>query len=408
MKVLSELQRHGWAIVACCAGIVLAWMTAAPYAYLLIAIALTALVSLLIRYGRGAQASHQNDRETRLIVDNMPGFAWSAGPDGSVRYLNRHILDYTGKRAEDLRRFDGRASHGRAEVVHPEDLDRTVEAWAHSVETGEPYVVEHRIRRFDATYRWFRGSAMPLRDRKGRVTRWFDAFFVSDCSGGITPEAHEDAKARMIQAGARPMSWVAVYGEWAPDYTSPERRALGDVTSKRGGIAALIGDYVFAQVEAGLVPPPSFTSVPAKAGSARAASKGGAAGTKRAKGYQLWVALPPEMESMESEAQYLGGEHFRSHGPARVILGRHGEAASKVSAPPTINYLDVALKKGEKWRYAPPDGHTVAWVAVHEGKLATLEIVDKGALARARRRSRKSESSFGWKAVSRSDRCHIR
>ncbi len=108
---------------------------------------------------------------------------------------------------------------------------------------------------------------------------------------------------------------------------------------------------------------------------------GGAVGTARVKGYQLWIALPPEMESIEPEAQYLGGERFRSHGPARVILGRHGEAASKVSAPTTINYLDVALKKGEKWRYQPPENHTVAWVAVHQGKLATPEIVDKGELA---------------------------
>ena len=108
---------------------------------------------------------------------------------------------------------------------------------------------------------------------------------------------------------------------------------------------------------------------------------GGAVGTARAKGYQLWIALPPEMESLASEAQYLGGEHFQSQGPARVILGRLGEAASKVSAPPTMNYLDVALKKGEKWRYQPPENHTVAWVAVHQGKLATPEIVDKGELA---------------------------
>jgi redox-sensitive bicupin YhaK (pirin superfamily) len=108
---------------------------------------------------------------------------------------------------------------------------------------------------------------------------------------------------------------------------------------------------------------------------------GGVTGTARAKGYQLWIALPPEMESIESEAQYLGGEHFRSHGPARVILGRLGEAISKVSAPATMNYFDVSLKKGEKWRYEPPDNHTVAWVALHQGKLATPEIVDKGELA---------------------------
>jgi redox-sensitive bicupin YhaK (pirin superfamily) len=108
---------------------------------------------------------------------------------------------------------------------------------------------------------------------------------------------------------------------------------------------------------------------------------GGVAGTARAKGFQLWVALPPEMESLHSEARYLGGEHFQSQGPARVILGRYGEAASKVPAPTTMNYLDVALKKGEKWRYQPPENHAVAWVAVHQGKLATPEIVGEGELA---------------------------
>lgn len=108
---------------------------------------------------------------------------------------------------------------------------------------------------------------------------------------------------------------------------------------------------------------------------------GGVAGTARAKGYQLWIALPPDMENSEPQAEYLGREHFQSHGPARVILGRHGEATSKVSAPKTINYLDVVLKKGEKWRYEPPDDHSVAWLALHEGKLGTPEIVDKGELA---------------------------
>ena len=108
---------------------------------------------------------------------------------------------------------------------------------------------------------------------------------------------------------------------------------------------------------------------------------GGPVGTARVKGFQLWVALPPEMENIASEARYLGGEHFQSRGPARVILGRLGEAASKVPAPAGMNYLDVALKKGEKWRYDPPDKHTVAWIAVHRGKLAMPEIVDRGELA---------------------------
>src|ERR1700681_3445491 len=51
---------------------------------------------------------------------------------------------------------------------------------------------------------------------------------------------------------------------------------------------------------------------------------GGAVGAARVKGYQLWIALPPEMESIEPEARYLGGEHFQRQGPARVILGSLG------------------------------------------------------------------------------------
>ena len=107
---------------------------------------------------------------------------------------------------------------------------------------------------------------------------------------------------------------------------------------------------------------------------------GGAVGPERAQGYQLWIALPPEMENIEAEALYLERKEFQPQGPARVILGRYGELASKVSAPPTINYLDVALKKGEQWRYQPPDNHTVAWIALHAGKLAAPASVDRGEL----------------------------
>src|SRR5258706_14951949 len=102
---------------------------------------------------------------------------------------------------------------------------------------------------------------------QGYLKDGFDVFFVSDCSGGITTEAHEDAKVRMVQAGAKPISWLAVISEWAPEYDSPERAALADVTRKRGGTAALLYDYVIAQVTAGLVPPPSFMSASVEKGS---------------------------------------------------------------------------------------------------------------------------------------------
>ena len=94
----------------------------------------------------------------------------------------------------------------------------------------------------------------------------FEVYFVSDCSGDVSKEAHDDAKVRMTQAGARPITWLNVTGEWAPDYKSPQRAALGSIYAERIGTVALMTEYVVDQVTAGLVPAPDFLSAPVPAG----------------------------------------------------------------------------------------------------------------------------------------------
>jgi redox-sensitive bicupin YhaK (pirin superfamily) len=108
---------------------------------------------------------------------------------------------------------------------------------------------------------------------------------------------------------------------------------------------------------------------------------GGAVGAERIQGYQLWVALPPELENGPAQSQYLASDAFQSHGPARIILGRLGNVVSKIAAPEGMNYLDVRLKPGERWRYQPRADHTVAWIAVHQGALTTPDRVTKGEIA---------------------------
>ncbi len=90
----------------------------------------------------------------------------------------------------------------------------------------------------------------------------FDVYFVSDCSGGVSREAHDDAKARMLQAGAKPITWAAVVCEWAPDYTSPERSLVNDVVLQHGGGVGLALEYMLAQLTAGIVPAPTWATEP--------------------------------------------------------------------------------------------------------------------------------------------------
>jgi redox-sensitive bicupin YhaK (pirin superfamily) len=108
---------------------------------------------------------------------------------------------------------------------------------------------------------------------------------------------------------------------------------------------------------------------------------GGMFGEERIKGFQLWVAMPPELELAEPHSQYLGASDFHFAGPARVIAGEYGGVKSIVGSPDGITYLDVRLKAGERWTFHPPKGHDVAWIALHQGTVTTPQPVSAGEVA---------------------------
>jgi len=77
----------------------------------------------------------------------------------------------------------------------------------------------------------------------------YRVFFVSDCSGGMSMEAHEDAKTRLVQAGATPINWVAIICEWTPDFTTDERQRVNPPVMKHGSMAGLAVEYLVAQTD---------------------------------------------------------------------------------------------------------------------------------------------------------------
>jgi redox-sensitive bicupin YhaK (pirin superfamily) len=105
----------------------------------------------------------------------------------------------------------------------------------------------------------------------------------------------------------------------------------------------------------------------------------GAVGWTR--GFQLWIALPPELELSPTVSIYQAPEDVRRDGPARVLLGSYGSASSAIMSPSPINYLAVSLNAGERWRYEPPTGHTVLWTAIASGVVAVPAELRHGDLA---------------------------
>ena len=100
----------------------------------------------------------------------------------------------------------------------------------------------------------------------------------------------------------------------------------------------------------------------------------------RTRGFQLWIALPPELELGTSESVYLAPDVIPRDGPARVLLGSYGAAISSIKSPSPANYLAIRLKAGERWRYQPRVGHTVLWTAIGMGSVLVPDELQQGEL----------------------------
>ena len=108
-----------------------------------------------------------DEQDIRLVVDTIPTLAWSAGPDGSADFFNQRWLDYTGLSAKQA------LGSGWEDAIHPDDLPRILETFREALNSGKPYEVEGRFRRFDGIFRWFLFRGSPLRDQSGKVAKWY-------------------------------------------------------------------------------------------------------------------------------------------------------------------------------------------------------------------------------------------
>jgi PAS domain S-box-containing protein len=113
---------------------------------------------------RAEEMLRQREKELRDIIETMPAMAFVTDAVGRNMIVNRRWLEYTGFGPEAAKSIS---------AVHPDDAARYKAARRHSIDTGEPFEQEMRLRRFDGEYRWFLGRAVPLRGDDGNVLKWY-------------------------------------------------------------------------------------------------------------------------------------------------------------------------------------------------------------------------------------------
>ena len=108
----------------------------------------------------------ESEQRYRALADAMPQIVWTAGPDGKATYYNRRWFRYTGLRLGPVDGYEWR------QFIHPDDIRRTLEEWEKTLQSGQVFEVEYRIRAADGSYRWHLGRAIPLHNLAGEIDFW--------------------------------------------------------------------------------------------------------------------------------------------------------------------------------------------------------------------------------------------
>ncbi|WP_343694999.1 PAS domain-containing protein [Flavobacterium sp.] len=114
------------------------------------------------------QIIKESEEKFRQLADLVPQIIWTGQPDGFIDYYNKRWYEYTGF---DENQF-GDASW--APMIHPDDVSAVLEVWYQCVQNGLPYQLELRLKKGNTNeYRWFLSKAVPVKDARGIIIKWF-------------------------------------------------------------------------------------------------------------------------------------------------------------------------------------------------------------------------------------------
>lgn len=139
------------------------------------------------------EALRLNEARYRSLVLATTSIVWTTQADGQVEDLPEWRA-FTGQSEEAVKGW------GWLNTVHPEDRNRTIEAWNQAIDTKSHYETEYRILSRDGNYRDFKVVAVAIFDEHGNILEW-----VGSCTD-ITDRKRAEIEIRKAAERERELS----------------------------------------------------------------------------------------------------------------------------------------------------------------------------------------------------------
>lgn len=118
------------------------------------------------RYLRLSELEVESLKRYRALADAIPHMIWKARGDGSLDYVNRGWVDYTGISRESSE------GNGWQRAIHEQDLSDLLKEWMLSMNDGIGFEKECRILNVKKEARWFWIKVVCDANQSGQVISW--------------------------------------------------------------------------------------------------------------------------------------------------------------------------------------------------------------------------------------------
>lgn len=154
---------------------------------------------------RAEEAVRRSERELRELIETIPAMAFAIGRDGSSEFVSRQWIEFSGMSAEKT------TGEGWAATLHPDDREEHIAKWQAAHASGQPFENEARHRDAQGNYRWLLVRAVPSRDDKGAIVKWYGA--LTDITDRKSAEALLAGERRLFEMIATGVPLKEIFNE---------------------------------------------------------------------------------------------------------------------------------------------------------------------------------------------------